>query len=61
MAVTPAKISENPVPVCPLCEKQKLRFSKVTGSYSCPGFFDDESKSFKRCKGPGDDTQLAGS
>lgn len=45
-------------PVCPLCEKQKLRFSKVTGSYSCPGFFDDESKSFKRCKGPGDDAQL---
>ena len=22
----------------------------IRGSYSCPGFFDDESKFFKRCK-----------
>mmetsp|Transcript_16687 Transcript_16687/g.20483 ORF Transcript_16687/g.20483 Transcript_16687/m.20483 type:complete len:261 (+) Transcript_16687:37-819(+) len=46
-------------PSCPLCEKVKLRFSKVTGSYSCPGFFDDEAKHFKKCKGPGDGAQLA--
>ncbi|CAK9037338.1 unnamed protein product [Durusdinium trenchii] len=45
-------------PTCPLCEKQKLRFSKVTGTYSCPGFFDDEAKHFRKCKGPGEDAEL---
>jgi len=46
-------------PLCPLCEKSKLRFSKATGNYSCPGFFDEEAKHFKKCKGPGDDAELA--
>eukprot|EP00438_Fugacium_kawagutii_P007527 Skav231108 [mRNA] locus=scaffold2525:522805:529094:- [translate_table: standard] len=45
-------------PLCPLCEKQKLRFSKVQGTFSCPGFFDDEAKHFRKCKGPGEDAKL---
>lgn len=39
-------------PECPTCTKAKLRWSKVTGTFSCPGFFDDEAKHFKKCKGP---------
>lgn len=40
-------------PTCPSCDKVKLRFSKVTGFFTCPGFFDDEAKHFKKCQGPG--------
>uniref|UniRef100_A0A7S4PSS4 PARP-type domain-containing protein n=1 Tax=Alexandrium monilatum TaxID=311494 RepID=A0A7S4PSS4_9DINO len=39
-------------PVCDVCEKKKLLWSRETGRFSCPGFFDDEAKVFKRCKGP---------
>eukprot|EP00440_Ansanella_granifera_P041892 gb/GFBE01045416.1/.p1 GENE.gb/GFBE01045416.1/~~gb/GFBE01045416.1/.p1 ORF type:complete len:273 (+),score=109.19 gb/GFBE01045416.1/:1-819(+) len=45
-------------PVCPTCDKAKLRFSKVNGTFSCPGFFDDEAKFFKKCKGPAADAEL---
>ena len=45
-------------PLCPLCEKKKLLFSKVTGCYSCPGYFDEEAKHFRKCKGPGDGATL---
>eukprot|EP00931_Biecheleriopsis_adriatica_P109727 TRINITY_DN83995_c0_g1_i1.p1 TRINITY_DN83995_c0_g1~~TRINITY_DN83995_c0_g1_i1.p1 ORF type:complete len:299 (+),score=98.26 TRINITY_DN83995_c0_g1_i1:70-897(+) len=40
-------------PTCPTCDKVKLRFSKTTGFFSCPGFFDDDAKHFKKCQGPG--------
>eukprot|EP00930_Biecheleria_cincta_P095233 TRINITY_DN87218_c0_g1_i1.p1 TRINITY_DN87218_c0_g1~~TRINITY_DN87218_c0_g1_i1.p1 ORF type:complete len:262 (+),score=71.34 TRINITY_DN87218_c0_g1_i1:120-905(+) len=45
-------------PTCDVCEKKKLNFSKQTGKFSCPGFFDDDSKSFKKCKGPSADADL---
>jgi len=45
-------------PTCTVCERKKLSWSRGTGKFSCPGFFDDESKSFKKCKGPGDDVEL---
>ena len=32
------------------CHRLVSRSIVFRGSYSCPGFFDDESKSFKRCK-----------
>jgi hypothetical protein len=41
-------------PTCPTCEKVKLKFSNGTGKFSCAGYFDDEEKMFKRCKGPAD-------
>jgi len=40
-------------PTCTLCEKVKLKFSRDSGRYSCPGYFDSDDKVFKRCKGPG--------
>merc|ERR1712187_1058076 len=50
------RVAENEVlgvpPTCDVCEKKKLTWSRVTGKFSCPGFFDDEAKAFKRCKGP---------
>lgn len=50
------RVAENQVlgvpPTCDVCEKKKLGWSRDTGKYSCPGYFDDESKSFKKCKGP---------
>lgn len=39
-------------PTCTLCEKVKLKFSRDSGKYSCPGYFDSDDKVFKRCKGP---------
>merc|ERR1712039_134380 len=55
------RVAENQVlgipPTCGLCEKVKLRWSRETGKFSCPGFFDDEAKAFKRCKGPGDSAE----
>lgn len=39
-------------PTCDVCQKKKLSWSRGTGKFSCPGFFDDESKSFRKCKGP---------
>lgn len=39
-------------PTCTTCNKVRLKWSKATGNFSCPGFFDDESKHFKKCKGP---------
>jgi len=41
-------------PKCALCEKATLKWSRETDVFSCPGYFDDEAKSFKRCKGPGE-------
>jgi hypothetical protein len=50
------RVAENKVlgvpPTCDVCEKKKLQWSRVTGKYSCPGFFDEASASFKRCTGP---------
>ncbi|CAE7841032.1 Parp [Symbiodinium sp. CCMP2592] len=46
-------------PVCPTCDKAKLRFSRVSGDFICPGFFDDEAKRHKRCKGPSAEATLA--
>mmetsp|Transcript_44441 Transcript_44441/g.117968 ORF Transcript_44441/g.117968 Transcript_44441/m.117968 type:complete len:240 (-) Transcript_44441:124-843(-) len=37
-------------PVCPRCEKVKLKWMK--GKFSCPGYFDTEAGMPKRCKGP---------
>jgi len=45
-------------PICTLCEKKVLKWTRATGKFSCPGFFDDESKSFKPCKGPADGADL---
>lgn len=45
-------------PTCPRCDKKKLTWSRETGKFSCPGYFDDESKSFKRCKGPEEGTAI---
>jgi len=45
-------------PLCSNCNKAKLRWSKTTGAFSCPGFFDDEAKHFKKCKGPGDGAEI---
>lgn len=39
-------------PTCDVCEKKKLLWSRATGKFSCPGYFDDEAKSFRKCKGP---------
>ncbi|CAE7618226.1 unnamed protein product, partial [Symbiodinium natans] len=47
--VAEAKVLGVP-PVCPTCDKVKLRWSKVTGNYSCPGFFDEEKGHFRKCK-----------
>lgn len=56
------RVAENQVlgvpPMCNLCEKKKLTWTRATGLFSCPGYFDDESKSFKRCKGPTPDAEL---
>lgn len=41
-------------PKCSLCDKTKLKWSRETGAYSCPGYFDEEIKSLKRCRGPGE-------
>lgn len=50
------RVAENKVlgvpPTCDVCEKKKLSWSRSTGKYTCPGFFDDEAKAFKKCKGP---------
>lgn len=50
------RVAENQVlgvpPTCDICEKKLLTWSRGTGKFSCPGFFDDEAKVFKRCKGP---------
>merc|ERR1712070_468440 len=50
------RVAENQVlgvpPTCDVCEKRKLQYSRGTGKFSCPGFFDDETKAFKKCKGP---------
>jgi len=50
------RVAENSVlgvpPVCDVCEKRRLSWARSTGQFSCPGYFDDESKHFKRCKGP---------
>merc|ERR1711866_21266 len=35
-------------PTCPLCDRVKLRFSRDSGKFSCPGYFDDEKKAFQR-------------
>mmetsp|Transcript_36053 Transcript_36053/g.58170 ORF Transcript_36053/g.58170 Transcript_36053/m.58170 type:complete len:265 (-) Transcript_36053:71-865(-) len=45
-------------PKCPTCTKVALRWSRVTGAFSCPGFFDDDAKRFKKCKGPDADAKL---
>mmetsp|Transcript_5750 Transcript_5750/g.10349 ORF Transcript_5750/g.10349 Transcript_5750/m.10349 type:complete len:272 (+) Transcript_5750:51-866(+) len=45
-------------PTCSTCNKVKLRFSKATGSFSCPGSFDEEAKRFKKCKGPEDGADI---
>jgi len=45
-------------PLCPTCDKGRLQFSRVTGGISCPGFFDDDAKRFKKCKGPAADFQM---
>lgn len=39
-------------PKCSLCEKATLKWSRETGVFTCPGFFDEDVKSMKRCKGP---------
>lgn len=41
-------------PKCPMCEKATLKWSRETGVFTCPGYFDEEAKSMKRCKGPGE-------
>lgn len=41
-------------PKCSLCEKATLKWSRETGAFTCPGYFDEEAKSLKRCKGPGE-------
>jgi len=50
------RVAENSVlgvpPVCDVCEKRRLSWARNTGQFSCPGYFDDEAKHFKRCKGP---------
>jgi len=46
-------------PKCTLCEKATLKWSRETGAFTCPGYFDDESKSLKRCKGPGEGASIA--
>mmetsp|Transcript_47059 Transcript_47059/g.93684 ORF Transcript_47059/g.93684 Transcript_47059/m.93684 type:complete len:265 (+) Transcript_47059:78-872(+) len=50
------RVAENSVlgvpPVCDVCEKRRLSWARSTGQFSCPGYFDDEAKHFKRCKGP---------
>jgi hypothetical protein len=57
------RVAENQVlgvpPMCDVCDKKKLSWSRATGKFSCPGFFDDEAKSFKRCKGPSAGADLA--
>jgi len=45
-------------PTCPTCEKKKLLWNRETGKFSCPGYFDDEAKAFKRCKGPAEGAAL---
>jgi hypothetical protein len=45
-------------PICTTCNKVKLRFARSTGVFSCPGFFCEEAKRFKKCKGPGPDAEL---
>jgi len=45
-------------PSCSVCEKGRLKWSRITGLFSCPGFFDEEDKRFKRCKGPGEDANI---
>merc|ERR1712061_273575 len=56
------RVAENQVlgipPKCTLCEKKVLNWSRTTGKFSCPGYFDDEAKSFKRCKGPAEGADL---
>lgn len=39
-------------PMCPTCEKGRLKLNRASGLYSCPGHFDDETKRMVRCKGP---------
>jgi len=46
-------------PTCATCSKARLKWSRVSGAFSCPGFFDEEEKRFKRCKGPGEGDDLA--
>jgi hypothetical protein len=50
------RVAENQVlgvpPTCDVCEKKKLLWSRATGKFSCSGFFDEETKAFKKCKGP---------
>jgi len=50
------RVAENQVlgvpPTCDVCDKKKLIWSSKTGKFSCAGYFDDETKAFKRCKGP---------
>lgn len=42
-------------PACPTCQKAKLKWARDTGLFSCPGFFCEEAKRFKKCKGPSKD------
>lgn len=56
------RVAENQVlgvpPMCSTCDKKKLLWSRATGKFSCAGFFDDEAKVFKKCKGPPADAVL---
>mmetsp|Transcript_50319 Transcript_50319/g.145941 ORF Transcript_50319/g.145941 Transcript_50319/m.145941 type:complete len:271 (+) Transcript_50319:78-890(+) len=37
------------LPPCPRCERGHLHWSRVGGWFSCPGYFDQETKIQKRC------------
>lgn len=37
------------LPTCPRCKKGQIHFNRSGGWYSCPGYFDAETRSQKRC------------
>lgn len=37
------------LPICPRCKTQQIHWSRQSEWYSCPGYFDKEKKTMRRC------------
>jgi hypothetical protein len=45
-------------PICSVCSIGRLRWSRESNAYACPGHFDEVAKRMRRCKGPAKGTDI---
>lgn len=45
-------------PICSACSKGRLRWTRESNRYTCPGHFDEVAKRMRRCKGPAADVEI---